>query len=1254
MKRILFLFVFIFALLITEPIGNVVLPKVSNCSLLFASVPRLMTYQGKLTDSLGVGINDTVQITFGLYRTPALGETLWTETHDSVVISRGLFSVILGSINPLDLPFDFSYFLRIIVDGDPLAPRVQQTAAPYAFRAIYADTIDLSDHALWEMEDVIYTALSPGDVLKWNGALWVPAVDAGAGGADGDWEIDGANMYSIPVGNVGIGEEIPTAKLHVNTIEKIGIKVGESDSIGIHVDNAEWHGVYVDSAGYAGIYVNQAHDWAGYFNGNGFFRGIVVAGSLYSCLFRDASYEPLLRSSDGSIDIGEDTDGSYNITTPHGLGGTGTDNYLARWNGANAVEASIVHQSDVGNLGIGTVATTARLAVYGSSDGLSIRNSTDDAVEIFNIADDGIGIYDVGGVGIQIDSTGSSGIIIDGASEYGLSVNNAKWAGVRIDLSGTHGISITNSANDGIRVTNSGGLAGNFLGDVNISQQLFVGNVPTDSDPEFLLTVIDGQIMKVDATAYEGSGLDADWGVNGDHIYTALPGNVGIGVVNPLAKLHIANAPDDGILVQTSGAYGIRLIDSHFHGVFVDSTYASGLYVGRAADNGLWVNVCGEHGANIAYAGQNGVNITYPEDYGVRVYRAGKEGIYIKEPDGSGVRITKPGNNGMIIDSVLTTECDGILVQNIEDDGIHIKNVVDDGIYIENAGNNGINIYNSLNNGMTIGNAPNKSMYIYNAGIDGVEITGAERTLRGIYIHDHSGVGNPDTGLVIKDVGTIGIGIQNPAEQGIRIYSPGTDGVYIDSPGHYGVRVVDPGDHGVSVTSTNYPNGTYGIYSASSHVGDTAGYFLGRVYVSDNLSVDGDLTIDNMLTVGGELIIDDSLVCNKIRIEDYGPALVMDGSGGLSQMIYQYNNNDKWRLSYSPGFTRLSFDRYSVSDWQTVMTLDDDSGFVGIGTTLPHKSFEVAGEVRVRSSKDVSEVVGSGALQIMDPSGTRGLHFDENEIQALGIDLYMNNSNLTTTHINNLVHVDTSGKVGISTLTPEGLVHIQSTGTIMDPLVVKNDSDLGLIVQNNGDVSIGTAGSAAKLDIYSESRDLIRAFTDVEIKFVVKNNGRVGIGVSSPDELLHVAGTAKVDVLKIAGGADLAEQFDVNDSPEPGMVVIIDDKNPGKLIVSSKAYDRRVAGIVSGAGGVNPGMLMSHDGTVAAGEYPVALSGRVYCMVDAANGPIQPGDLLTTSDIPGYAMKVIDQERAQGAIIGKAMSALDNGQGLVLVLVTLQ
>lgn len=149
-------------------------------------------------------------------------------------------------------------------------------------------------------------------------------------------------------------------------------------------------------------------------------------------------------------------------------------------------------------------------------------------------------------------------------------------------------------------------------------------------------------------------------------------------------------------------------------------------------------------------------------------------------------------------------------------------------------------------------------------------------------------------------------------------------------------------------------------------------------------------------------------------------------------------------------------------------------------------------------------------------------------------------------------------------------------------------------------------------------------------------------------------GMVSVKVLTITGGADLAEPFPVKEEKlEPGNVVVIDDEHPGRLKLSADAYDTRVAGVVSGANGVNPGISLHQQGAME-GTQEVALTGRVYVKADARIAPIKPGDLLTTSDMPGHAMKVRDHSRAQGAVLGKAMSALSEGDGLVLVLVTLQ
>jgi hypothetical protein len=153
---------------------------------------------------------------------------------------------------------------------------------------------------------------------------------------------------------------------------------------------------------------------------------------------------------------------------------------------------------------------------------------------------------------------------------------------------------------------------------------------------------------------------------------------------------------------------------------------------------------------------------------------------------------------------------------------------------------------------------------------------------------------------------------------------------------------------------------------------------------------------------------------------------------------------------------------------------------------------------------------------------------------------------------------------------------------------------------------------------------------------------------------VEVTGTQIVKVLSITGGADVAESFRMATPKIPkGSVVVIDDAHEGGLKLSDQAYDSRVAGVVSGAGGIHPGVALQQEPGLQGGQN-VALSGRVYVLADATRNPIEPGDLLTTSNIPGHAMKVTDHLRAQGAVIGKAMSEMKEGEGLVLVLVTLQ
>jgi hypothetical protein len=142
----------------------------------------------------------------------------------------------------------------------------------------------------------------------------------------------------------------------------------------------------------------------------------------------------------------------------------------------------------------------------------------------------------------------------------------------------------------------------------------------------------------------------------------------------------------------------------------------------------------------------------------------------------------------------------------------------------------------------------------------------------------------------------------------------------------------------------------------------------------------------------------------------------------------------------------------------------------------------------------------------------------------------------------------------------------------------------------------------------------------------------------------------------IITGGDCAEDFDIGLSTdlEPGTVMALDEH--GLLQESRHAYDKKVAGVISGAGEFKSGLILGRPKVQGdCRRASVALIGKVYCKVYAQDAPIEIGDLLTTSATPGHAMKAGDPIRAFGAVIGKALRSMSAGQrGLIPILVALQ
>ena len=245
------------------------------------------------------------------------------------------------------------------------------------------------------------------------------------------------------------------------------------------------------------------------------------------------------------------------------------------------------------------------------------------------------------------------------------------------------------------------------------------------------------------------------------------------------------------------------------------------------------------------------------------------------------------------------------------------------------------------------------------------------------------------------------------------------------------------------------------------------------------------------------------------------------------------------------------------------------------------------------------------------------------------------------------VHIDTTGKVGIGTTIPQNLLHLgPGTSNVVasrvNAAVASNAPDAGIAISQNSGVDVLLQASGAGAFIGTTSNHAVVLRTVDKDRMVIDTIGDV-----------FMSGTLSVAKDVVLTGADCAEHFDlVADAQcEPGTVMAI--STGGALDACTRAYDKKVAGIVSGAGSFRPGIVL--DKRAGQDDRPaVALFGKVYCKVDAQFGPIEVGDMLTSSDTPGHAMKASDPARAFGAVVGKALGSLASGCGLIPVLICLQ
>lgn len=475
----------------------------------------------------------------------------------------------------------------------------------------------------------------------------------------------------------------------------------------------------------------------------------------------------------------------------------------------------------------------------------------------------------------------------------------------------------------------------------------------------------------------------------------------------------------------------------------------------------------------------------------------------------------------------------------------------------------------------------------------------------------------------------------------------------IRAAGNVGINKPNPAtalDVNGAVTATSFSGSGAGLTSL------TAANLTGPL-------ADARLSANVALRAGGNTFTGDQVISGgNLSLSDANTSLIFPATvGPNTPMVHLFasgtQNADRMVLSHSPGYPNWGLQYQDPADQfnflaggSPVMTVALGTRKVGIGTATPATSLEIQGDTSAGPSLRLTGIGGFGSkvgmdLATYDPealgvsSVPARIEASDNDWSA-SIDFQTKDpGNNGNNALVSRLFIQNDGNIGIGTTSPSTKLAVNGTVT------ANSDASEGFYVG-------GTAAGYALEDRVTGAagRWVMFAANDT-LAFWRGGNTQMSVDQSGN---FTTAGSANVCALTIRGGCDLAEPFQMSGKDLPkGAVVVIDEANPGHLKLSESAYDTRVAGIISGANGVNPGISLHQEGMIEGGQN-VALSGRVYVQADASSGAIKPGDLLTTSATPGHAMKVAEHGKAQGAILGKAMTGLKEGQGMVLVLVSLQ
>ncbi len=393
-----------------------------------------------------------------------------------------------------------------------------------------------------------------------------------------------------------------------------------------------------------------------------------------------------------------------------------------------------------------------------------------------------------------------------------------------------------------------------------------------------------------------------------------------------------------------------------------------------------------------------------------------------------------------------------------------------------------------------------------------------------------------------------------------------------------------------------------------------------------------------------------------------GAYTTLDPRQRLTATPYAQYSPSAWSLSGNAG-TTAGTDFLGTKDGQPLILKTnntealriDSFGSVGIGTSGPGAKLEAfaTSAIGLMGTSNSRGVVGRLG-PISCPGGTSNLPYAvggcAGATGGYGV--------LASSAAGIAVHAESSGGRAV-----EGFNNNGGIGVIGDSSARGVVGTLGR-GPCAGTYGVGGCGGTTGDGVVGRTSVGANTFTAAAMHAINDNGGDIfiGEGFGARKARIDASGRGYFNGGTQNNGADYAESIRTTDDAaklEPGDVLALDPQDGGAVRRSREPNSRLVAGVYS----TRPSVLAVGEHGVndsLAGEVPVAMLGIVPTKVTAENGAIAVGDLLVTSSSPGRAMKATPavvngvEVYPTGAILGKALEPLAQGDGVIKVLVTLK